>query len=60
MITLEEQVEAVRREIKLRKRVYPRRIEAGQMTQQFADEQVAVMEAVLATVEKAAAGVRLL
>lgn len=45
--TLQEQIAAVEREIKLRRRVYPRHITGGRMTQDFADKQIVLMEAVL-------------
>lgn len=37
----------VEREIKYRKRVYPRQISKGKMTQEKADTEIKVMEAVL-------------
>lgn len=36
------------REIKMRRRVYPRWVADGRMTQAKADEEIAVMEAILA------------
>ena len=50
-ITLDEQIDCVRREIGMRNRVYPRWVEIGRITQAHADHQVAAMEAVLATLE---------
>lgn len=50
MITPDDQVKAVEREIGFRKYVYPRRVAAGKMTQAKADHEIAVMEAVLVTV----------
>jgi hypothetical protein len=44
--TLDDQIACVEREIKLRRRVYPRRIANGQMTQALADKQIMLMEAV--------------
>jgi hypothetical protein len=44
--TLDEQLQCVEREIKLRQRVYPRRIADRRMTQALADRQIALMEAV--------------
>lgn len=52
--TLAEQVACVRREIAMRERVYPRQVGAGKMKQAAADREIAVMRAVLATVEAAA------
>lgn len=49
--TLDEQIECVRREIGMRRRVYPRWVEIGRITQAHADHQIAAMEAVLATLE---------
>jgi hypothetical protein len=44
--TLDEQIACVDREIKLRQRVYPRRIADRRMTQALAARQIALMEAV--------------
>lgn len=46
--TFTEKLEAVDRELKYRRRVYPRWIEAEKMTQALADRQIAVMEAIRA------------
>lgn len=51
-ITISQQVACVRREISMRKRVYPRWVQAEKMTQAQADEQLACMEAVRETLEK--------
>lgn len=59
-IDLETQLECVKREIAMRKRVYPRWIEQGRMTQKKADDEIAAMEAVLETVTEAAQKGRLL
>ena len=40
--------EAVLREIKMRKRVYPNQVRQERMTQEEADHQIAVMEAIAA------------
>ena len=53
-VPLAEQIEAVEREIRFRRYVYPRRIAQGKMTQQQADAEIARMEAVLETVKAAA------
>jgi hypothetical protein len=50
-VTIEEQVACVEREIKMRRRVFPRWVEAGRMTQAKADAEIAAMEAVLATLQ---------
>lgn len=49
MITIEEQIKEVNREIGMRHSVYARRVEAGKMTQAEADRKIGVMEAVLDT-----------
>jgi hypothetical protein len=41
-----EKLAAVRRELRLRRRVYPNRVGAGHMTPEEADKQLAVMEAI--------------
>jgi hypothetical protein len=58
MATYSEQIACVRREIAMRERSYPRWVEAGKMTQEKAEDELAAMRAVLATiikVERAAA-----
>ena len=47
MITNDQKRKAIVREIKMRKRVYPRWVQDGRMTQETADEQIAIMEAIL-------------
>lgn len=56
MISLTEQIECVERELGLRKRVYPRRVGDGKMTQSLADKEIARMEAVLATLREKEGG----
>ena len=48
-IDLRAQLAEVEREIALRRRVYPRWVQIGRLSQAAADRQIAVMEAVLAT-----------
>ena len=48
---IREQIAEVAREIVLRERVYPKWVEAGRLTQAKADRQIAVMNAVLATLQ---------
>lgn len=48
MITYDQKRAAIEREIKMRRRVYPRWVEAGRMSQAKADEEIAIMEAILA------------
>lgn len=55
-----DQIHCVTRELKYRRRVYARRVEAGTMTQVQADRELHHMEAVLETVEKAASTERLI
>ena len=46
--TREMKCAAIEREIKLRERVYPRRVAEKKMTQKQADREIAVMRAILA------------
>lgn len=48
MITLRRMLEAAEREVRLRRRVYPNRIETGRMTARLAREEIEVMEAIAA------------
>ena len=47
MITRDEKIAALKREIALRKNVFPKRIERQVMTQEKANHEIAVMEAIL-------------
>ena len=58
-ISLSEQIACVRREVRLRERVYPRRIAEGRMRQAEADRELVRMRAVLQTLEEAERGQRL-
>ena len=49
--SLAEQIACIEREIAMRVRVYPRQISAGRMTQVKADREIALMRAVLTTLE---------
>lgn len=60
MISIEDQVACIDRELRYRRRVYPRWVEAGKMTQRKADEELSRMDAVLATLQEKAKGSRLL
>jgi hypothetical protein len=51
MISLNQQIEEVEREIALRERVYPRQISSGKMRQSVADYHIARMRAVLLTLQ---------
>jgi len=46
--TAADKLRAAERELAFRKRVYPRQIAAGKMTDGFAAAQIAVMEAIVA------------
>lgn len=46
--TAAEKLACAERELKLRRRVYPRWIERGQMTQKLADHEIACMESICA------------
>jgi hypothetical protein len=50
-IDLARQIACVRREVSMRKRVYPRWVQNAKMTQEEADRQLQTMEAVQATLE---------
>lgn len=49
--TLDEQIKAMRREIGMRCVVYPRRVDAGKMTQKESDYQIRVFQDILAFLE---------
>jgi hypothetical protein len=51
-ITLDEQITGVQRELAVRAAVYPRQVARGHLTQPKADYQLAVMEAVLVTLQR--------
>lgn len=57
---LASQIAAVEREIRFREHVYPRRVEANKMTDKQAREQIALMQAVLATLRRVDESSRLL
>lgn len=48
MISYDQKRACIERELKMRRRVYPRWVQDGRMTQAKADEEIAAMEAVLA------------
>lgn len=50
--TIEDQMLCVSRELKMRRRGFPRWVEVGRMTQAQADREIETMEAVLRTLEK--------
>lgn len=51
-VELEEQIAEVQRELGMRRKVYPRFVAAGKITQDAADRRVAVLEAVLETLQR--------
>lgn len=51
-VSIARQIEAVERECRMRRQVYPRRVADGRMTQRQAETETAVMEAVLATLRQ--------
>jgi hypothetical protein len=59
-VALADQVACIRREIRFREHVYPRRVAAGRMSQPDARREIERMKAVLATLEEVAAKERLL
>jgi hypothetical protein len=54
MITRDHKIAALRREIALRRAVFPGRVRIGKMKQAEADREIAVMEAILADYQDAA------
>lgn len=46
-ITIEDEIAELEREVKLRKRVYPRWVFVGKLTQEKADRQIAIVESVI-------------
>lgn len=59
-LPLDEQVKAAERELTYRRRVYPRRIEKGQMSRGLAAYQINAMEAILETLQELATKERLI
>ena len=51
MITIDQQIACVERELKMRRDVYPRRVGRKQMSQKFAEEQIITMSEVLRTLK---------
>jgi hypothetical protein len=58
--TAEQKCVAIKRELKLRRRVYPRWIEAGRIDSREAVHEIAIMEAIAEDYEKLAQQERLL
>ena len=51
MVTINEQIKGVRREIDYRKRLYPKWVSNGRMTQKEANYQIELMEYVVNTLQ---------
>lgn len=60
LVPLAAQIACVRREISMRERVYPRWVAERKLTLKTADNELAAMHAVLATLERVQASERLL
>lgn len=59
-ITNQEKLECAERELKQRRYVYPRRVEAGKMSKPFADRQIEVMAQIVADYRQIAQSERLI
>lgn len=51
-VTIDDMIKCAERELKLRRRVYPRLIADGKLSQDFADHQTIAMEAIVALLKK--------
>ena len=56
MITIEEQIACIERELGMRVKLYPRWVKGGKLTQAAADEELARMRAVLLTLQRVQQG----
>jgi Zn-dependent metalloprotease len=56
-VRLADQIQCVKRELRLRKRLYPQRVAEGRMNKDLADREIERMEAVLVSLEELAHGV---
>lgn len=56
----EEKLEAIERELRFRRQVYPRRVAEKRMTQQLADRQIALFEQIAEDYREKSKGERLL
>ncbi|MBX9697889.1 MAG: hypothetical protein K2X74_00575 [Acetobacteraceae bacterium] len=52
MVSLARQIACIERELRMRRQVYPRRVADARMTQRAADDEIAAMEAALATLRE--------
>lgn len=59
-ITISEQVAAAERELRMRERVYPRRVADGKMTNKLAVHETAAMAAIVETLKGVERGERLI
>lgn len=50
--TLDDQIEELSREVKMRRRVYPRFVTSGTLSQAKADRQIAAMEAAIESLHR--------
>jgi hypothetical protein len=50
--TIDEQIAEIRRELGMRRHLYPRFVEVGKLTHQQADERIALLEEVQTTLER--------
>lgn len=50
-VPLHVQIDAARRELDLRRKVYPRLVEKGRLRQSSADDEIAAMTAIVATLQ---------
>lgn len=50
-VSITDQLASARRELKLRRRVYPQWVATGRLRQDTADHEIACMEAIVATLE---------
>lgn len=53
-MTIDDQIKCVRREIAMRRQMYPKWVASGRLKKGQADHEIAAMEAVLATLDKVA------
>jgi hypothetical protein len=51
MISIEQQIQAAERELSMRRRVYPRRVDDGKMTPEKSAHEIAAMEAIIETLK---------
>lgn len=59
-VSIERQLKAARRELAMRKSVYPGRVKAGKMTQEAAADETEAMAAIVETLERLDAAERLI